>query len=54
MERIITTGPGGGVQPRLEINTLVQDDRFFSLYIQALSPPLSCRIISAALTYIYT
>jgi len=28
---------GGGVQPRLEINTFVQDDRFFSLYVQALS-----------------
>lgn len=32
---------GGGVQPRLEINTFVQNDRFFSLYVQALSvyPP---------------
>jgi len=28
---------GGGVQPRLEINTLVNNDRFFSLYVQALS-----------------
>jgi len=32
---------GGGVQPRLEINTFVQNDRFFSLYVQALSAPLS-------------
>jgi tyrosinase len=37
MTHIITAPLGGGVQPRLEINTFVQDDRQFSLYVQALS-----------------
>jgi len=45
---------GGGVQPRLEINTFVQNDRFFSLYVQALSASLSCSTITVALTYIAT
>lgn len=35
-ERIITTGATGGHSNRLEIHDLIQDERQFSLYIQAL------------------
>ncbi|KAF5345967.1 hypothetical protein D9756_010920 [Leucocoprinus leucothites] len=37
MSHAIIAPLGGGVQPRLEINTLVHDNRQFSLYIQALT-----------------
>ena len=43
MSRLVITGVTGSGSPnRLEINDLVQDEKFFSLYIQALrkfSPP---------------
>ncbi|KAJ7234350.1 hypothetical protein B0H12DRAFT_1028006 [Mycena haematopus] len=32
----VITGANGGPNPRLEINAFVQDEKFFSLYIQAL------------------
>ena len=34
--RILTTGPQGGSQNRLEIYDFIQNEKFFSLYIQAL------------------
>lgn len=37
MSHLVIAGIGGGVQPRLEINNFVRDDRQFSLYVQALS-----------------
>lgn len=37
MAHQLTAPLGGGVQPRLEINTFVQNDRMFSLYVQALN-----------------
>jgi len=36
MSRIIISGAGGGSQNRLEINDFVKNNKFFSLYIQAL------------------
>ncbi|KAF9531510.1 tyrosinase [Crepidotus variabilis] len=36
MSRVVITGPSGGAPNRLEINTFVKNDKFFSLYIQAL------------------
>jgi len=36
MSRFVITGAGGGSPPRLEINDFVNDEKFFSLYIQAL------------------
>lgn len=35
-DRVIITGVGGGSLNRLEINDFVKNDKFFSLYIQAL------------------
>ncbi|KAF9444741.1 polyphenol oxidase [Macrolepiota fuliginosa MF-IS2] len=37
MSHLVIAGLGGGVQPRLEINNFVHDDRQFSLYVQALN-----------------
>jgi tyrosinase len=34
--RVVITGAGGGSPNRLEINVLVKNDKFFSLYVQAL------------------
>lgn len=34
--RVIITGATGGSPNRLEINNFVKNDKFFSLYIQAL------------------
>ena len=36
MSRLVITGAGGGSPNRLEINDFVQNEKFFSLYIQAL------------------
>ena len=36
MSRFVISGPGGGAINRLEINTFVKNDKYFSLYIQAL------------------
>jgi len=36
MSRIVITGPSGGAPNRLEINEFVKNEKFFSLYIQAL------------------
>jgi len=36
MSRVIITGAGGGSPNRLKINDLVNNEKFFSLYIQAL------------------
>ena len=35
-DRVITTGPSGGSPNRLEIRDLIKNEKFFSLYIQAL------------------
>ncbi len=36
MSRFVITGASGGAPNRLEINDFVKNDKFFSLYIQAL------------------
>ena len=36
MSRVIITGPTGGAPNRLEINDFIKNEKFFSLYIQAL------------------
>jgi hypothetical protein len=36
MSRVIITGPTGGAPNRLEIRDFVKNEKFFSLYIQAL------------------
>jgi tyrosinase len=36
MSRFVISGPGGGATNRLEIHTFVKNDKYFSLYIQAL------------------
>ncbi|KIJ93713.1 hypothetical protein K443DRAFT_111646 [Laccaria amethystina LaAM-08-1] len=36
MSRFVISGPGGGAENRLEIRTFIKDEKFFSLYIQAL------------------
>ena len=48
MSHFVITGAQGGTPPqgaaapnRLEINTLIENQKQFSLYIQALSKPLS-------------
>lgn len=36
MSRVVVTGASGGAPNRLEINVFVKNDKFFSLYVQAL------------------
>ena len=45
MSRVIITGPSGGAPNRLEINQFVKDEKFFSLYIQALRKTLKSLFI---------
>ena len=40
MSRLVITGTGGGSPNRLEINDFVNNEKFFSLYIQVLRTSL--------------
>ena len=52
-ERIIIAGPTGGAPNRLEINEFVKNDKFFSLYVQALrESPFTAHHISHSLQYL--
>jgi len=54
MSRIVTTGAtAGGAPNRLEINDLVKDEKFFSLYVQALRESHNINLIHHLLTMIY-
>ena len=45
MSKFVITGAPGGAPNRLEINDFVKNDKFFSLYVQALRKSVACLIL---------